>query len=71
MHDCENSALNMHHSNYVLCEMVMLLAYWLMMLLYFSLILDNERWKQADVPAEFQDLVDHIGNNGWCRLSFM
>nr|KAG5714456.1 hypothetical protein BaRGS_006902 [Batillaria attramentaria] len=25
-----------------------------------SLILDNERWKQADVPAEFQALVDHI-----------
>ncbi len=26
----------------------------------FSLILDNERWKQADVPTEFQDLVNHI-----------
>ncbi|KAK3092497.1 hypothetical protein FSP39_003642 [Pinctada imbricata] len=25
-----------------------------------SLILDNERWKQADVPTEFQDLVDHV-----------
>lgn len=25
-----------------------------------SLLLDNERWKQADVPAEFQDLVDSI-----------
>ncbi|KAG8584110.1 hypothetical protein GDO81_008687, partial [Engystomops pustulosus] len=24
------------------------------------LLLDNERWKQADVPAEFQDLVDSI-----------
>ncbi|XP_053140347.1 vacuolar protein sorting-associated protein 54 [Hemicordylus capensis] len=27
-----------------------------------SLLLDNERWKQADVPAEFQDLVDSISN---------
>ncbi|XP_068088464.1 vacuolar protein sorting-associated protein 54 [Hyperolius riggenbachi] len=25
-----------------------------------SLLLDNERWKQANVPAEFQDLVDSI-----------
>ncbi|ESO85430.1 hypothetical protein LOTGIDRAFT_229439 [Lottia gigantea] len=29
-----------------------------------SLILDNERWKQADVPVEFQDLVDHISQSG-------
>ncbi|XP_071079341.1 vacuolar protein sorting-associated protein 54-like [Haliotis cracherodii] len=29
-----------------------------------SLILDNERWKQADVPTEFQDLVDHIAATG-------
>ncbi|KAK7104655.1 hypothetical protein V1264_019335 [Littorina saxatilis] len=29
-----------------------------------SLILDNERWKQADVPAEFQALVDHIAATG-------
>ncbi|XP_033735707.1 vacuolar protein sorting-associated protein 54-like [Pecten maximus] len=29
-----------------------------------SLILDNERWKQADVPAEFQELVDHISKTG-------
>uniref|UniRef100_A0A5F9C3A2 Vacuolar protein sorting-associated protein 54 n=1 Tax=Oryctolagus cuniculus TaxID=9986 RepID=A0A5F9C3A2_RABIT len=27
-----------------------------------SLLLDNERWKQADVPAEFQDLVDCISD---------
>ncbi|XP_046847632.1 vacuolar protein sorting-associated protein 54-like isoform X2 [Xenia sp. Carnegie-2017] len=27
-----------------------------------SLILDNERWKQADVPAEFQTLVDSLVN---------
>lgn len=32
-------------------------------LLRFSLILDNERWKQADVPAEFQALVDHISTS--------
>ncbi|KAJ8309174.1 hypothetical protein KUTeg_014048 [Tegillarca granosa] len=29
-----------------------------------GLILDNERWKQADVPTEFQDLVDHISKTG-------
>lgn len=29
-----------------------------------SLILDNERWKQADVPAEFQALVNHISEKG-------
>uniref|UniRef100_T1J950 Vacuolar protein sorting-associated protein 54 n=1 Tax=Strigamia maritima TaxID=126957 RepID=T1J950_STRMM len=29
-----------------------------------SLILDNERWKQADVPSEFQELVDHIAETG-------
>uniref|UniRef100_A0AAY4EC25 Vacuolar protein sorting-associated protein 54 n=1 Tax=Denticeps clupeoides TaxID=299321 RepID=A0AAY4EC25_9TELE len=27
-----------------------------------SLLLDNERWKQADVPAEFQDLVNFIAD---------
>ncbi len=26
------------------------------------LLLDNERWKQAEVPAEFQDLVDSIAD---------
>jgi hypothetical protein len=31
-------------------------------LLLNSLLLDNERWKQADVPAEFQDLVDSISD---------
>ncbi|XP_013401710.1 vacuolar protein sorting-associated protein 54-like isoform X1 [Lingula anatina] len=29
-----------------------------------SNILDIERWKQADVPEEFQDLVDHISATG-------
>ncbi len=29
-----------------------------------GLILDNERWKQADVPTEFQDLVDYISSSG-------
>ena len=32
-----------------------------------SLILDNERWKQADVPADFQDLVNHITSTGELR----
>ncbi|XP_076464051.1 vacuolar protein sorting-associated protein 54-like isoform X2 [Babylonia areolata] len=32
-----------------------------------SLILDNERWKQADVPAEFQALADHIASTGTCH----
>ncbi|XP_062404857.1 vacuolar protein sorting-associated protein 54 isoform X2 [Sardina pilchardus] len=27
-----------------------------------SLLMDNERWKQADVPAEFQDLVNSIAD---------
>ena len=47
-------------------RLIMQLICWLLMMLCFSLILDNERWKQADVPAEFQDLVDHIGNSGRC-----
>ena len=29
-----------------------------------SLILDNERWKQADVPTEFQELVRYIESTG-------
>ncbi|XP_070569635.1 vacuolar protein sorting-associated protein 54-like isoform X2 [Ptychodera flava] len=29
-----------------------------------SLILESERWKQSDVPAEFQDLVNTIAENG-------
>ena len=29
-----------------------------------SLILDNERWKQADVPSDFQNLVNHINCTG-------
>jgi len=33
-----------------------------------SLILDNERWKQADVPAEFQDLLSHIVTTGSMTL---
>ncbi|KGL78076.1 Vacuolar protein sorting-associated protein 54 [Tinamus guttatus] len=27
-----------------------------------SLLLDNERWKQAEVPVEFQDLVDSVSD---------
>lgn len=30
-----------------------------------SLLLDNERWKQAEVPAEFQIIVDHISETGY------
>lgn len=33
-----------------------------------SLILDNERWKQADVPAEFQEMVDLISKSGKMQL---
>ncbi|XP_022239536.1 vacuolar protein sorting-associated protein 54-like isoform X2 [Limulus polyphemus] len=33
-----------------------------------SLILDNEPWKQADVPVEFQDLVDHVLQSGMLTL---
>ena len=35
---------------------------------YCSLILDNERWRQADVPTEFQDLVNHINITNKLRL---
>lgn len=31
-------------------------------MLITSLLLDNERWKQAEVPAEFQDLVDSVSD---------
>ncbi|XP_077286068.1 VPS54 subunit of GARP complex scat [Arctopsyche grandis] len=30
-----------------------------------TLLLDNERWKQAEVPMEFQIIVDHIQENGY------
>ena len=54
-------------------------VYLLLFPLLNSLLLDNERWKQADVPAEFQDLVDSISggkialpekkSGGMCILS--
>uniref|UniRef100_A0A3B5M8K4 Vacuolar protein sorting-associated protein 54 n=1 Tax=Xiphophorus couchianus TaxID=32473 RepID=A0A3B5M8K4_9TELE len=34
----------------------------LFLLFLRSLLLDNERWKQADVPVEFQDLVNSIAD---------
>ncbi|KDR08332.1 Vacuolar protein sorting-associated protein 54, partial [Zootermopsis nevadensis] len=34
-----------------------------------SLILDSERWKQADVPAEFQRLVTYISDTGKFSLT--
>lgn len=34
----------------------------LVVLCLCSLLLDNERWKQAEVPAEFQDLVNSIAD---------
>lgn len=36
------------------------LTFFLFWGLFFSLILDNERWKQADVPTELQSLVDSL-----------
>lgn len=30
-----------------------------------ALLLDNERWKQADVPAEFQRIIDSISQNNF------
>ena len=35
-----------------------------------SLILDNERWKQAEVPAEFQKIIDHIAKSNflWTKI---
>ncbi|XP_055680645.1 vacuolar protein sorting-associated protein 54 [Lutzomyia longipalpis] len=36
-----------------------------------ALLLDSERWKQADVPGEFQRMVEHIGRREfeWTRQS--
>lgn len=37
-----------------------------------SFILDSERWRQADVPAEFQALVSRIHSTGMFeRLTFV
>lgn len=38
-------------------------------IIFFSLILDNERWKQADVPTELQSLVDSLVD-GKIKLKF-
>ena len=35
---------------------------------YCSLILDNERWKQADVPLALQSLVDSLVDGKNCHL---
>lgn len=34
-----------------------------------SLLLDNERWKQTDVPTEYQQMIDLISNGdfSWCK----
>ncbi|GAB0100118.1 Vacuolar protein sorting-associated protein 54 [Sergentomyia squamirostris] len=31
-----------------------------------ALLLDSERWKQADVPGEFQRIIEHIGKGDFC-----
>ena len=43
-----------------------------LVILSCSLILDNERWKQADVPSELQCLVDSLvdGENLFWFLGF-
>ena len=45
------------------------LTFFLFWGLFFSLILDNERWKQADVPTELQSLVDSLVD-GKIKLKF-
>lgn len=45
------------------------LTFFLFRGLFFSLILDNERWKQADVPTELQSLVDSLVD-GKIKLKF-
>lgn len=34
-----------------------------------SLLLDNERWRQVDIPVEYQDMINHIadGNFAWSK----
>lgn len=32
-----------------------------------SLLLDNERWKQVEVPAEYQSMIDRISNGDFSR----
>lgn len=49
-----------------LCVSIYLFLFWG---LFFSLILDNERWKQADVPTELQSLVDSLVD-GTIKLKF-
>ena len=29
-----------------------------------NLLLESERWRQADVPAEFQTIADHVTATG-------
>ena len=38
---------------------------------FYRLILDNERWKQADVPAEFQSLVDSLVYGMYLCIKFL
>ncbi|XP_043210822.1 vacuolar protein sorting-associated protein 54-like [Amphibalanus amphitrite] len=33
-----------------------------------NLLLESERWRQADVPAEFQTIADHVTNTGCAGL---
>lgn len=53
-------------SLYTTCTCILLVVdgWWLLYDVDCSLILDNERWRQADVPAEFQELVNHITRTG-------
>ena len=44
-------------------------TFFILGIIFFSLILDNERWKQADVPTELQSLVDSLVD-GTIKLKF-
>lgn len=64
-HEERKTKLRYTHTHTSLASFVVIRNTWLYVeALTFSLILDNERWKQTDVPPEFQELVDHISTSG-------
>ena len=38
----------------------MVATLWSVIVLLFSLLLDGERWKQVDIPAEIQNIVERF-----------
>lgn len=58
--------LSEHEPNCIMCIDS---TFFILGIIFFSLILDNERWKQADVPTELQSLVDSLVD-GKIKLKF-